>query len=119
MTSFCIWTIKNNEYKGFLSKKMADAESLIKTAVRYVSFSEWVGAADVKFDVTFREEEFRFATAGASLGELLTGFPPITGNPDFKVTDRPDRDLTDAQRRDFAIRSLLTLDFDLSTDIAE
>ncbi|WP_168404597.1 KAP family P-loop NTPase fold protein [Arthrobacter silvisoli] len=108
MTSFCVWIVELEDHKGFLSRDIFDAERLIDVAARYVSFNEWVGTG-VEYEVVFREEEFRFAVAGTDIKGLSAGLPHAPDEPDYQVSDRSNRDLTEAQRRDFAIRQLHAL----------
>lgn len=108
MTSFCIWITDIQDHRGFLSERVSNGETLIDAATAYVSFSEWVGAG-VKYDITFREDEFRFGIGEAALANALIHVSPANGIPDYEVSDRKDRDLTDVQRRDFATRAVLAL----------
>lgn len=105
MTSFCIWVRDLEPYQGFLSEKVQESAEVLAVAKAFVSFNEWVGAG-VHYDIVFRGEEFKFAA-----GEALTSFsidqlPAVPEIPDYEVSDRLDRKLSDAQRRDFAVRSL-------------
>lgn len=108
MTSFCIWIADLNDHRGFLADRVVDAETLIQTATSFVAFTEWVGV-DIKYDVTFRKDEFSFGTGDAAASTVLTEISAPDGVPSYQVSDRKDRDLTEAQRRDFAIRSVLSL----------
>jgi hypothetical protein len=107
MTSFCIWAADMSDLKGFLSDRVVDGETLIEAAAAFVYLNEWVGS-NVTYDVTFREEEFRFA-AGAVARSWLDDIPNVEDVPDYEVSDRSSRVLTTEQRRDFAIRSLRAL----------
>ncbi|WP_320536651.1 P-loop NTPase fold protein [Pseudarthrobacter sp. IC2-21] len=109
MTSFCVWIRDLEDHIGFLSERIVDGRKLIDAATGYVSFDEWVGA-DVTYDVVFREQEFRFAVGEALRESVLAEISPVGGVPDYAVSDLASREQTEAQRRDFAIRSVLALD---------
>ena len=108
MTSFCVWIVELENYGGFLSERIVDGKTLVDAAGGYVSFNEWVGS-DVTYDVVFREQEFRFAAGGAVTDSLLAELSLPGDVPDYALSDLSDRDLTEAQRRDFATRSILAL----------
>lgn len=108
MTSFCIWAADMSDHKGFLSDRIIDGETLIEAATGFVYLNEWVGS-NVTYDVTFRVEEFRFAAFGAVARSWLDDVPDVEDVPEYEVSDRSSRILTTEQRRDFAIRSLRTL----------
>jgi len=111
MTSFLIWIEGAFSHRGYLSSNVHDAETILKIAMKFVSFSEWVGAG-VHFQVTFREQEFRFAVGPALTKSLLRKLPARISIPDYAVDDLPGRVLTDLQRRDFALRRLAALEID-------
>ncbi len=105
MTSFCIWITDVKDHSGFLSERVTSALTLVDAATAFISFNEWVGAG-VSYDITFREEEFRFAVGNVARPYALSEIPPVAEVSDYEVTDRKDRELTDGQRRDFAAQSL-------------
>jgi hypothetical protein len=115
MTSFLIWIDKVVSHRGYLSNRVRDVEGLLKTAMEFVGFSEWVGAG-VHYEVTFREQEFRFAVGSALTNSLLRKLPAQDSIPDYAVDDLLERVLTAPQRRDFALRCLAELDIDEAED---
>ncbi|MDQ0077916.1 KAP family P-loop NTPase fold protein [Arthrobacter oryzae] len=108
MTSFCVWIVEIQDHKGFLAERIIDGETLIDAAASYVSFNEWVGT-DITYDVVFREQEFRFAVGEVLGGSVLAEISLVAGVPDYAVSDLSYRNLTEAQRRDFAIRNVLAM----------
>lgn len=111
MTSFLIWIEELISHRGFLSSQVHDSETIMKIAQKFVSFNEWVGAG-VHYEVTFREQEFRFAVDVALTQSVLQNLPPRVSIPDYEISDLPGRNLTDLQRRDFALRHLAQLEVD-------
>lgn len=73
-----------------------------------MSFIEWIGTG-AKYDVVYREDEFRFSLGDGATGVVHADVSPVSEVPDYELSDRKDRDLTEAQRRDFATRSVLSL----------
>lgn len=109
LTSFLIWIQESDDRRGFLSKRVTDAEKLLAVATGFVGFSEWVGSG-ISYEVVFREQEFRFAVGDALTLELIEDLPPRTPQPDYATNDLTTRELSKSQRRDFALRSLGKLD---------
>lgn len=109
MTSFFIWLKESDDRTGFLSTRVPDSESLLATATRFVGFNEWTGSS-VHYEVVFREEEFRFAVGEALTSEFIGTLPQRTSITDYATDDLITRDLTESQRRDFALRCLLRLE---------
>jgi len=105
MTSFCSWIQDIDDLEGFLADRVSDKSALVDAASRYVSFNEWVGSS-VEYDIVFREKEFRFAVGSAMTASMQSQLPQVSDLPDYDISDRPTPDLTETQRRDFAIRSL-------------
>lgn len=108
MTSLCIWVKDFKDHGGFLSSRIVDGETLIEAATAFVSYSEWVGH-DVKYELNFREKEFRFSVTSTVVEAKLPQIPEVNKSPDYDISDRSNPNITNAQRRDFAIRSLNSL----------
>lgn len=109
MTRFCIWTGQVGNRRGFLSHSAPEGENLLAVAIKFVIYEEWHGSA-IHFEVSFRSEEFGFAMGDYLTAEALATIPPATPVPPYEVNDLPERNLSDVQIRDFAIRSLKRLD---------
>lgn len=105
MTSFCLWVEESSDQRGYLADRVTDLEALIAVATEFVSYNEWVGAS-VKYDVVFRQDEFLFATYGASTEGLPAYIPELSTIPEYSTRDLKSRSLTKAQRRHFAILCL-------------
>lgn len=108
MTSFCAWIANVEDDGGFLSDRICDGEALLDVATKYVFYNKWVGSG-VEYDVVFREPEFRFAVGRSLTTTALAEISAPSDDPDYEVADRASPNLTDAQRQDFAIRSLRAL----------
>ncbi|MHA6695764.1 P-loop NTPase fold protein [Homoserinimonas sp. A520] len=108
MTSFCAWIATAEDHGGFLSDRVSGGEALIAAATKYVFYNEWVGSG-VNYEVVFREHDFRFAVGRSLTVAALAEVSTPAGDPDYDVADRASPDLSDAQCRDFAIRSLRAL----------
>ncbi|MDN4641787.1 P-loop NTPase fold protein [Agreia sp. PsM10] len=109
MTSFLIWIAEMEDHRGFLANRISDVESLLQVAMRFITFSEWVGA-DVHYEVAFREKEFRFGLGDALTASLLKSLPARTSIPEYEIDDLTEPVLTDSQRGDFALRRLANLE---------
>lgn len=110
-TSFCIWIADIEDHRGFLAQDVTGPESLVNIAVAYVGYSEWHGSG-VKYDLSFREQEFRFAVGEALTRPLMTSlfeYDEYLTDPDYEASGHRSRDWTPAQHRDFAVRSLHSL----------
>lgn len=111
LTSFLVWLRDQEDYAGFLRRKIVDTKALLAVAMSFVHYNEWVGS-EVHYDIVFRSEEFLFATRGIDPGPLMADVPEVNGEPNYERSDRSSRDLSAAQRRDFAIRHLRSLEWD-------
>jgi len=108
MTSFLIWLTGREDLGGFLEEKITDGEAFLRVAMAFVGFSEWVGSSTT-YEVTFREQEFRFAMGSALTSSLVADLPAPESLPDYETDDLPERSLSDLQRRDVALRSIAAL----------
>lgn len=97
-------------YGGFLENKIAGVEDLIQLAMRFVSYSTVYGGPTEEYDLRFEGSSFANAAgdALARFDEALSGIPMPDVEP-YAVSDRLDPDLSNEQRRDYAIRQLQAL----------
>jgi hypothetical protein len=105
MTNFCIWMRDVKDFRGFLAVHAVDQLALLRLATQFIYANAWTGHG-VEYDIVFRTEEFRFAVGDSIDGSLVEGIPEVPAVADYDVADRASPDLTDAQKIDFATRSL-------------
>lgn len=90
---------------GVLAPMISEAEDLIRIADAFVIYRESYGRT-VEYDVGFNARTFQFAVGNAFSQALKVQLPQPDNSLEYQTADRPSRDLSKVERRDFVITRL-------------
>jgi len=107
MTALTKWVDDDEANSGFVADRIMDVDGLIEVATSFITFTTVHGGPHLEYDLTFNWEAFKFAFGPALerfAGQLRT--LPAMDVPSYEVADRLDTELSEAERRDFAVKQL-------------
>lgn len=112
MTAFA-QTLSDTTHRGFLAQVVTTGDDLIAIAKRFVDYNRWVGS-EVHYEVMFRTKEFLFGVGDAIMSIDPDSFNVPSDMPNYEVHERSAADLSEGERRDFALRRVAAIRADLT-----